>query len=72
MRVHGAGGAPRLAQVLLAGRGMAARPFLPALPASTPIPIYIHILPAGSIAFLPVVYIYIYIYIYYPGTTGLY
>ena len=31
--VHGAGGAPRQAQVLSVGRAMAARPILPALPA---------------------------------------
>ena len=40
--VHGAGGAPRQAQVLSAGRGMAARPILPALPAGS------IAIPAGS------------------------
>ena len=42
--VHGAGSAPRQAQVLSAGRGMAARPILPALPAGS------IAIPAGSIA----------------------
>ena len=40
--VHGAGSAPRQAQVLSAGRGMAARPILPALPAGS------IAIPAGS------------------------